>query len=196
MKTKKIVVFASGSGSNFKALHQAAMKKEIPARITALICDNPDAGALTYARDHDIRTEVISPRGFVDPETYKKKLDEILDEESPDLIVLAGYLKKIPDEIVERYPRKIINIHPSLLPKYGGKGWYGMRVHRAVINNREKETGCTVHYVTQDYDEGPVIARVKVPVSEKDTAETVAAKVLRQEHVLYPKVVRFLLSNT
>jgi len=195
LNKKRIVVFASGSGSNFRALHQSVLKKDIPARITALICDNPDAGVLDYAREHDIRSVLISPKNFNNLADYTKKLADILEREAPHLIVLAGYLKKIPDHIIECYPRKIINIHPALLPKYGGKGWYGMRVHRAVIENREKESGCTVHYVTGNYDEGPVIAQIKVPVSTDDTAETLAEKVLKQEHLLYPKVVRFLLSN-
>jgi phosphoribosylglycinamide formyltransferase 1 len=196
LKTKNIVIFASGTGSNFKALHQAALKREIPARITALISDNPDAGALEYARDHGIKDVVLPPSSFDDANDYLQRLNKILDEESPSLIVLAGYLKKIPDEIVDRYRRRIINIHPALLPKYGGKGWYGMRVHRAVIDNGDKESGCTVHYVTSVYDEGPIIAQVKVPVRKDDTAETLAQRVLNQEHLLYPKVVRFLLSNS
>jgi len=196
LKTKNIVVFASGTGSNFKALHQAALKREIPARITALISDNPDAGALRYAREHGIREHIVSPTDYEDSTGYVQKLREILGSESPDLIVLAGYLKKIPNEIVDLYKRRIINIHPALLPKYGGKGWYGMRVHRAVIENGDQESGCTVHYVTRVYDEGPVIAQVKVPVRKDDTAETLAARVLKQEHLLYPKVVRFLLSHS
>ncbi len=196
MKTKNIVVFASGTGSNFKALHQAALKKEVPARITALISDNPNAGALDYARDHGIRDVVLPPSSFGEADGYLQKLQEILDRESPSLIVLAGYLKKIPDEIVEKYKRKIINIHPALLPKYGGKGWYGIKVHRAVIENGDEESGCTVHYVTNNYDEGPVIAQARVPVRKDDTAEQLAERVLKQEHLLYPKVVRFLLSHS
>jgi len=194
LKTKNIVVFASGTGSNFKALHQAILKKELPARITALISDNPDAGALAYARDNGIREIVITPSDF-EPDRYIQELGKILEDESPDLIVLAGYLKKIPDEIVDRYHRRIVNIHPALLPKYGGKGWYGMRVHRAVIENGDRESGCTIHYVTRVYDEGPVIAQVKVPVHEHDTAESLAARILKQEHQLYPKVIRFLLAE-
>ncbi len=195
MKNRNIVVFASGGGSNFKALHKATLKKEVPARITALISDNPDAGALKYARDNEIPGVVISPGDYDNPMVYTDTLRKILEKESPRLIVLAGYLKKIPDEIVELYKRRIINIHPALLPKYGGKGWYGMRVHRAVIENRDKESGCTVHYVTRDYDEGPIIAQSRVPVRQDDTAESLAARVLKQEHLLYPKVVRFLLSH-
>lgn len=195
MKNRNIVVFASGGGSNFKALHKATLKKEVPARITALISDNPDAGALKYARDNEIPGVVLSPGDYDNPMVYTDTLRKILEKESPRLIVLAGYLKKIPDEIVELYKRRIINIHPALLPKYGGKGWYGMRVHRAVIENRDKESGCTVHYVTRDYDEGPIIAQSRVPVRQHDTAESLAARVLKQEHLLYPKVVRFLLSH-
>lgn len=195
MKNRNIVVFASGGGSNFKALHKATLKKEVPARITALISDNPDAGALKYARDNEIPGVVLSPGDYDNPMVYTDTLRKILDKESPRLIVLAGYLKKIPDKIVELYKRRIINIHPALLPKYGGKGWYGMRVHRAVIENRDKESGCTVHYVTRDYDEGPIIAQSRVPVRQDDTAESLAARVLKQEHLLYPKVVRFLLSH-
>lgn len=178
------------------AIHEASRNREIPARILALISDNPGAEALTYARAHGIRDVVLPPSSFDGTCDYLRKLHEVLEEAAPDLIVLAGYLKKIPEEIVARYSRRIINIHPALLPKYGGKGWYGMRVHRAVIENGEKESGCTVHYVTNAYDEGPVIAQVKVPVYENDTVETLARRVQRQEHILYPKVVRFLLSNS
>jgi len=195
LKPKNIVVLASGTGSNFKALHKATVKKEVPARITALISDNPEAGALEYARENDIRGIVLSPRDYDNPTEYEAELRAILEKESPKLIVLAGYLKKIPDEIVDLYKRKIINIHPALLPKYGGKGWYGMRVHRAVIENRDRESGCTIHYVTREYDEGPIIAQSKVPVREDDTAESLAARVLKQEHLLYPKIVRFLLTH-
>jgi len=195
LKRKNIVVFASGGGSNFKALHKATVKKEVPARITALISDNPDAGALEYARENDIRDIVLSPRDYDNPTEYEAELRAFLEKESPKLIVLAGYLKKIPDEIVDLYKRKIINIHPALLPKYGGKGWYGMRVHRAVIENRDKESGCTIHYVTREYDEGPIIAQSRIPVREDDTAESLAARILKQEHLLYPKIVRFLLTH-
>ena len=195
MRKKQITVFASGSGSNFKALHQSALKNEIPARITALVTDNADAGALAYARSHRIRNYLLSPSDFPDSESLTLRLEEILKIEAPDLITLAGYLKKIPQRIAGRYYGKIINIHPSLLPKYGGKGCYGMRVHRAVIDNGEKESGCTIHYVTKEYDKGPIIAQSRVPVNSDDTPESLAKKVQQQEHLLYPDVVRRLLSE-
>ncbi|MFO8030094.1 MAG: phosphoribosylglycinamide formyltransferase [Cyclonatronaceae bacterium] len=195
MKKKRIVVFASGGGSNFRAIHQACLNREIPADIVALISDSRKALALEYAREHKIRDVVLPPRDFDDEAQYTRALMDILEETAPDLIILAGYLKKIPHKVLEQYPRKIINIHPALLPEYGGKGWYGMRVHRAVIENRESESGCTVHYVTRDYDKGPVIAQVKVPVHSDDTPETLAKRILKQEHKLYPKVIRFLLTQ-
>lgn len=193
MRTKRITVFASGSGTNFKVLHQATLRHEIPASITALVSDKPEAGAVSYARSNGIRVHLLSPSKVADYTVYTDSLEQILAGENPDLIVLAGYLKKIPDRIVERYPQKIVNIHPSLLPKYGGKGWHGLHVHRAVIENGDKESGCTVHYVSTIYDEGPVIAQKKVPVAPDDTPETLSKKVQKQEHILYPKVVRNLL---
>ncbi len=195
MNSKRLTVFASGTGSNFKALHQAVLNHEIPACITALVCDNPEAGALQYARSHKIRTHLIIPSNFPDRQSYEKKLESVLVDEAPDLIILAGYLKKIPDRIVDIFPQRIINIHPALLPAYGGKGWYGLRVHRAVIDNRDKLSGCTIHFVSKIYDDGPIIAWATVPVYTGDTPESLAERVQQQEHILYPKVVQQLLTR-
>lgn len=195
MIAKRVTVFASGAGSNFKTLHKAALGGEIPAVITALISDNDQAGALDYARAHDIPTHVLHPGQFESEAAYTASLAELLKSQQPELIVLAGYLKKIPGDIVRQYPRKIINIHPALLPKYGGKGCYGMHVHRAVLQHGERESGCTIHYVTEQYDEGPVIARRVVPVYAQDTPEDLAKRVQEQEHSLYPQVVKQLLSG-
>lgn len=196
MKTKQITVFASGSGSNFKALHQAALSRDFPARITALMSNNPRAGALEYARKQNIRTYLISSSDFPGrTDLYVSRLKEIIAEESPDLIALAGYLKKIPKEIIDTYPGIIVNIHPSLLPKYGGKGCFGMHVHRAVIENGEKVSGCSVHLVTKNYDEGKVLAQEVVPVEPDDTAESLSRKILEKEHELYPKVIKQLLAD-
>lgn len=195
MKTKKIVIFASGTGSNFQALHQSPLLNDIPAHITALLTDNPKSGALAYARLHNIEPVILRPGDYGQYDVYVHRLQEKLAALQPDIIVLAGYLKKIPDPVIDQYRGKIINIHPSLLPKYGGKNWYGIRVHQAVIDNNEKESGCTVHHVTDIYDGGPVIAQVKVPVSDDDTAETLAIKVLKQEHKLYPMVIKQLLTK-
>lgn len=195
MKTKRIVIFASGTGSNFQALHQSPLLNDIPARITALLTDNPKSGALAYARLHNIETAIVRPGDYDHHDGYVHQLEEKLAALQPDIIVLAGYLKKIPEPVVDQYQGKIINIHPSLLPKYGGKNWYGIRVHQAVIENKEKESGCTVHHVTNIYDDGPIIAQAKVSVCDDDTAETLAGKVLKQEHKLYPKVIKQLLTE-
>lgn len=193
MSTKRITVFASGSGTNFKKIHQAALDNRIPASVTCLICNNPDAGALSYAKKQGIRTCIISPEDYDTGQAFAARLNEFLRSEEPDLIVLAGYLKKIPDSVIEQFPGKIINMHPSLLPKYGGKGWYGMKVHQAVIESKEPVSGCTIHYVTTEYDEGPIIAQKQITVSPDDTPESLASKVQKLEHQLYPQVIRDLL---
>lgn len=195
MKNRQLTIFASGTGTNFKTIHQATLDNRIPATITALISNKADAGALKYAKDQDIRTYLISPDEYPSEKAFADHLEEVLIAENPDLIPLAGFLKKIPDRIITNYPGRIINIHPSLLPKYGGKGWYGMKVHQAVIENNEAESGCTVHYVTPEYDQGPVIAQKRVTVEPNDTPESLAKKVQEQEHLLYPEVIRNLLIN-
>lgn len=192
---KNIVVFASGSGTNFQAIIDAVEAGEIKARIRGLVANKPGIGALKRARKHGIDREVLAPSDFEGQREYENRLLEILSEWKADLIVLAGYMLKIPESVIERYPRRIINIHPALLPKYGGKGFYGMKVHKAVIAGGETESGCTVHYVTEEYDDGPIIAQAKVPVRESDDAETLAGRVLEQEHRLLPKVIDQLLEE-
>lgn len=122
-------------------------------------------------------------------------MSDQLSRFNADLIVLAGYLLKIPEQIIREYRKRIINIHPSLLPKYGGKGFYGKRVHRAVLKSGDSETGCTVHYVSEEYDEGPIIAQTRVPVRESDDPDTLAARVLEQEHKLLPAVIATLVKQ-
>jgi len=118
-----------------------------------------------------------------------------LEKWKPDLIVLAGFLKKLPENLIDKYKGKIINIHPSLLPKYGGKGFYGIHVHRAVLENNESETGCTVHLVTKEYDEGPVLAQQKIQVRRNETPQSLAKRVLQEEHKLLPKVISEIFKN-
>lgn len=154
-----------------------------------LISNRPDNKAHERARAHDIETKVIRPVDYQHPEQYHEALLAILEQWETDLIILAGYLLKIPDVVINAYPGRIINIHPSLLPKYGGKGYYGSNVHQAVLDNKESCSGCTVHIVTEKYDEGPILAQKKVPVYDTDDAQTLAKRVLEQEHLLLPKVV-------
>lgn len=120
---------------------------------------------------------------------FASALIHSLEQFNADVIVLAGYLKKIPDAVIKKYKGRILNIHPSLLPKYGGKGFYGIKVHQAVVDQNEQESGCTVHLVTEVYDDGPILGQSKVSLSENETAESLAKKVLVLEHSLYPKVI-------
>lgn len=189
---KNLVLFASGSGSNFQSVIDAAASYRLSARIAGLIASRPGIGAIERAVQHGIPHEVITETG--NPEG-KNKLMELLQIWNPDLIVLAGYLKKIPDYLLLRYPRAIINIHPSLLPKYGGQGFYGLKVHQAVLNAGEQISGCSVHYVTEEYDQGDVIRQTEVPVKPDDTPESLASRVLKAEHKLLPQVIQELLNT-
>lgn len=187
-----LVFFASGSGTNFQSVIDAIDSGQLKAQITGLISNRADAGAIDRAKTHHIPAYVIDP-GQSDSEAQLLDLLSTLD---PNLIVLAGYLKKIPTQVIKRYSGRIINIHPSLLPKYGGKGFYGMNVHRAVLENREKVSGCTVHFVDEIYDNGQIIEQQEVSVNENDTPESLAKKILQHEHRLLPETIRKLLTQT
>ena len=189
---KKLVVFASGSGSNFQAIIDGIEKKEINAKISGLITDRFGTGAVERAKKHQIPYVEIEENN---PELFSNIAVEQLNIWKPDFIVLAGFLRKISDEIIHRYPNKIINIHPSLLPKYGGKGFYGLKVHKAVLEAGDLESGCTVHYVNEEYDRGAIIMQQRVDVLENDTPETLAARVLNAEHKLLPTVIKKLLTD-
>ena len=188
----KLVVLASGSGTNFQAILDAIQTGSISANVSGLITNNPEARAIQRAHSHDIPVKIIST---ADREAYENQLLKTLLSWNPDLIVLAGFLKKIPESVVDAFDQKIINIHPALLPKFGGKGFYGARVHQAVIKAGEKESGCTVHYVNQHYDDGDIIEQVTVPVSSDDDAESLAKKVLQEEHKLLPRIINQLLTE-
>jgi phosphoribosylglycinamide formyltransferase 1 len=188
---KKLVVFASGSGSNFQAIIDASERKEIGAVIAGLITDREGIGAIERANRHQIPLKVIPAS---DVNTFSQSLKKQLSHWSPDLIILAGYLKKIPDDVVKTYAGKIINIHPALLPKFGGKGFFGLRVHKAVLEAGETVTGCTVHYVNEQYDQGDIIEQKEVSVLSSDTPETLAARVLKAEHKLLPSVIKKIIN--
>ena len=192
---KNIVVFASGSGSNFQSIIDAVESGKINARITGLISNKDGIKALERAGRHNIPTRILNESVFEDYQDYEKELLLQLVDWDTDLIALAGYLRKIPVSVINRYEHRILNIHPSLLPKFGGKGFYGIKVHQAVIASKEAESGCTIHVVTKEFDEGPVLEQSKVPVKSDDTPQTLAARVLEQEHILYPKVIANYLTT-
>ena len=181
-KTFRVAVLASGGGTNLQALLDACTGSA-PARVVLVLSNNPDAGALKRAAKAGVPARVIeNPRDG-------KELNTLLDSARPDLVVLAGYLKLVPPETVAAYAGRMINIHPALLPAFGGPGMYGHRVHEAVIASGARASGASIHLVTAEYDRGPVIAQEKVPVEPGDTAETLAARVLAVEHKLLPAVV-------
>ncbi len=186
-----IAVFASGRGSNFKAIFSKIKSGEIEADIACLITNNTQAPALDFAKENKIDTYTIDFNNNI----YVNQLLKILKQYKIQLIVLAGFLKLISEKIVQKYPNKIINIHPSLLPSFGGRGCYGVNVHKKVFKSGVKFTGATVHFVNQNYDEGQIIAQEIVPISSGDSVEDIAAKVLKVEHKLLPDIVNYICRN-
>ena len=187
---KKIAIFASGSGTNAENIVEYLREKQIavPAMI---LSNNPKAKVLQRAERLQVPYTVFTRKDFYETDHV---LNNLLDHQI-DLIVLAGFLWLIPEKIIRAFPNRIINIHPALLPKYGGKGMYGDKVHRAVIENGEKESGISIHYVNEKYDEGQIIFQSRCPVEKDDTPESLAAKVHALEYKYYPEVVEKLLNS-
>lgn len=191
---KKILVFASGSGSNFQSLIDSVKSGELDAQICGLIVNKLEIGAVAKANQAEIPVFYISEKEFSTYQEFELKLISTAKKVNADVIVLAGYMRKIPASLIKAYQGKILNIHPSLLPKFGGKGMYGSFVHKAVLEAKEIESGCTVHIVTEEFDEGPILAQAKVNVYETDTVEDLQKRVLAEEHKLYPKTVQEFLN--
>jgi formyltetrahydrofolate-dependent phosphoribosylglycinamide formyltransferase len=189
----RIAVLASGSGSNLQAVldHLAALGESRAADVVVVVTDRENAGALQRASEAGIDGVVARSRLAPD----MPPIDQVLAKYAPDLIVLAGYVQHIPAEITRQFHGRIVNVHPALLPKFGGAGMYGARVHRAVIAAGETRTGPTVHFVDDEYDHGPVIAQWPVPVLPGDDDHTLAARVLHAEHFLFPRVVQALAAG-
>jgi formyltetrahydrofolate-dependent phosphoribosylglycinamide formyltransferase len=184
-----VAFFASGGGTNLQALIDGLNgRANAAANVTLVVSDRADARALARARSAAVRAEVVAVSGE-DPARVSADTMALLDDASIDIVALAGYVKLVPEEVVRAYRGRIVNIHPALLPAFGGKGMYGARVHRAVIAAGCTVTGVTVHYVDEKYDEGRPIIQWPVPVLPDDTAETLAARVLRIEHIVYPMAV-------
>jgi formyltetrahydrofolate-dependent phosphoribosylglycinamide formyltransferase len=181
----RVAVLASGSGTNLQAIldHQAALGASASAHVTLVASDHPDAGALARARDAGITSLAL------DRTARTTGLATILASHRVELVVLAGYLRLVPADMVSCFRGRILNVHPALLPTFGGAGMYGHRVHEAVIARGLRLTGPTVHFVDERYDEGPIIAQWPVAVLSDDTPDTLAQRVLEVEHVLYPRVV-------
>lgn len=187
----RIAVFASGEGSNLGAL----LERFPPGgriEVALVLSNRRGARAFERARAADVPAEVVRPETFDSAQSYGDRLLALLRDHAIDAVVLAGFLKKIPPNVIAAYPDRIVNIHPALLPRFGGPGMYGARVHEAVLAAGERESGASVHLVDAEYDRGPIIAQERIPVLPDDTPETLAKRVLAVEHRLLPDVVERL----
>ncbi len=187
-----LAVFASGGGSNFQAILDAVAAGSLQATVALCVSNKASAGALVRAEEHGVPCFVLDPRAFEDPASYEAVLLSALAEHGVTHIALAGYLRRIPSGLVAAFRWRILNIHPALLPAYGGPGMYGRHVHRAVLAARDAFSGATVHFVDEEYDTGPIVLQDTVPVLPGDDAEALAARVLRLEHRLYPAALQLL----
>ena len=195
MTENRIAVFASGTGSNFKNILEKTIEGLIPAKIVILVTDNHNAGAIQIARDHNIPVRVFSKNDFLNREDLNVQMLNSLKEYSVQYIVLAGYLKLIGANIVKEFNNKILNIHPALLPSFGGKGMYGEYVHQAVFDQGVKVSGATVHLVNEIYDAGSIVLQKAISIEGLDSPKEIAREVLKIEHEIYPNAVKLLVEN-
>ncbi len=187
-----VLVSGAGRGSNLAALIAACQSGQIPGRVALVIGTRSDAPALEHARAAGSAVSVVSPRKYEgDAAGYAAALLRVLQRQKIGLICLAGYMLRLPAPVIAAYPDRIMNIHPALLPLFGGQGMYGENVHRAVIESGMMVSGCTVHFVDEAYDGGPIIAQAAVPVLDDDTPQTLGARVLQQEHLIYPRAAQW-----
>lgn len=190
-----VAYFVSGGGSNFENLEKYLRQEPGRVRGKLVISNRAGTGAQSRATTLGLPFLILKPDLFNSPQAYEDQLNSLLHDNDIHLICLAGYLKKLPDSIVHRWENRILNIHPSLLPAFGGPGMYGHHVHEAVLKRGCKLTGATVHLVTSDYDAGPIIAQEAVPVLQDDTPDSLQKRVLTMEHQLYPQAVDLITST-
>jgi formyltetrahydrofolate-dependent phosphoribosylglycinamide formyltransferase len=195
MKKLNLVVLASGGGTNLQAIIDSIEAGKLDAQIKAVISNNSKSGALERARNHNITDIHLSHKQFATPEEFDQKLLSILKENEIDMIVLAGYMKMISPTVIRQYKNRIINIHPALLPSFGGKGMYGIHVHEAVIESGVKVSGVTVHLVDEIYDHGAIVMQKTVPVLDDDTPESLAERVLKVEHQAYSEAIQLFAED-
>jgi phosphoribosylglycinamide formyltransferase-1 len=187
---KHIVILISGRGSNMEAIVRAAQAERWPARIAAVISNKSDAQGLAFAQAHGIPTAVVANKDYASRAEFDAALQKVIDSHAPDLVVLAGFMRILTAPFVEHYAGRMLNIHPSLLPAFPG-----LATHQQALDARVAEHGASVHFVTAELDHGPVVARAAVPVLPGDTDATLAARVLVQEHILYPRAIRQFLEG-
>jgi phosphoribosylglycinamide formyltransferase-1 len=186
---KNIAIFASGEGTNAENLFNY-FNKDKRVKIKLVVTNLDTAGVVARAEKYKKNVQIISKTALSE---YTAQIIEFLETEKIDIIILAGFLLKIPEAFVKAFPNKIINIHPALLPKYGGKGMYGMNIHKAVIQNKETKSGITIHYVNEEYDKGEIILQVTCEINNGDTPETLALKVRKLEFEYFPKAIEMII---
>jgi phosphoribosylglycinamide formyltransferase 1 len=184
-----LIIFASGQGTNAAAII-AHFKDNPIARVSLIVCNKPGAGVLEIAKAENIPTLLVDKQSFSSSETLAS-----LNKENPSLIILAGFLWKVPDTIIEAFRNRIVNIHPALLPDHGGKGMYGHHVHQAVLDAGKTESGITIHYVDEVYDSGDIIIQARCPVLKGDVPDTLAGRIHELEHFFFPRAIEFLLKK-
>lgn len=189
-ETINIALFASGSGTNVENIYNY-FKNNSDIKITSVLCNRADAYVLTRAKKLDLDFLLFNRSDFENPD----HILAYLEAKNVNFIVLAGFLWLIPDWLIERFPNRIINIHPALLPKYGGKGMYGDVVHKAIFENKESETGISIHYVSKNYDEGSIIFQKHVKIDASDTPDSIASKVHELEYLYYPTIIEKIVVN-
>ena len=187
---KNIVILISGRGSNMEAVVRAAQAEQWPARIAAVISNRADAQGLVFAAEHGIATAVVANKDYASREQFDAALQAVIDGFAPDLVVLAGFMRILTPPFVEHYAGRMLNIHPSLLPLFPG-----MATHRQALEAGVTEHGATVHFVTAELDHGPAVASTTVPVLPGDTEDSLSARVLVQEHLLYPRAIRLFIDD-
>ncbi|MDA0986028.1 MAG: phosphoribosylglycinamide formyltransferase [Bacteroidetes bacterium] len=187
----RVVVFASGRGSNLENLINAS-KKSNTYKIVGVISNNSNSGAIQIAKKNNISSFHFSLKNFINEEEFVNSLIQELQNLNCQLVVLAGYMKKVPKMVISKFENKIINIHPALLPEFGGEGMYGENVHKAVLESKNKYSGATVHFVNKDYDKGNILLQEKIEVFENDTIDSLAKRVLEVEHKILPLAIEVL----
>jgi phosphoribosylglycinamide formyltransferase-1 len=187
-----ILIGPKGRGSNMLALAASCARPDYPGELAVVVSPREDTPAVELARSQGANVEIVDPKASED---YGKDLLEVLERNEVEYVCLAGYLRLLPSEILKAFPGRILNVHPALLPKFGGKGMYGQHVHEAVLASGESESGCTVHRVTENYDEGPPLLQMRCPVETDDTPETLALKVLKLEHQAFSGALKRLIEE-
>jgi phosphoribosylglycinamide formyltransferase-1 len=192
MKKKRVAIFASGGGSNAQALLDAMREPGFPAEAALVFSNKEDAYALERGKLAQVMTLYLDPKGYATREDFDQALVHVLGELKVDLVCFAGYMRIVTPVLVRAFSGRILNVHPALLPKFGGAGMYGHHVHEAVLKAKEAESGATVHLVSEGVDEGEILLQAKVPVLPGDSVESLAKRVLEQEHRIYPQALRLV----